>query len=143
MFPGDLEAQLGIKKKLTITPEENDNDHLEKVKLALEESIPLFKPDFIIYNAGIDCIEGDPLGGGLHITSSGVVCRDELVFKFAVDNKIPILMLLSGGFHTVSAATTILSIENVIKKFNLLEMKNEKGSNIGVINNTSGALIEN
>ena len=42
-------------------------------------------------------MENDPLGG-LNITPQGIVRRDELVFKKCWDNRIPIAMVLSGGY---------------------------------------------
>ena len=45
----------------------------------MRESINNFMPEFIIYNAGTDCMEGDPLGR-LGITAEGIIQRDEIVF---------------------------------------------------------------
>ncbi len=55
-----------------------------------------FHPDLIIYNAGTDILDGDPLGK-LHISADGIKLRDETVFKIAKDNQIPILMLTRFG----------------------------------------------
>jgi len=73
---------------------------------------------FILYNAGTDCLTGDPLGtanvhllvgpcchafsrkcntGWMDLTAEGIKTRDEVVFQMAFDRKIPILMVLSGG----------------------------------------------
>ena len=38
-----------------------------------------FNPDFVIYNAGTDCMEHDPLGN-LNISPAGIIARDEVVF---------------------------------------------------------------
>jgi histone deacetylase 11 len=51
----------------------------QKIDSALRESIERFMPEFIIYNAGTDCLEGDPLGR-LGITAEGIIQRDEIVF---------------------------------------------------------------
>lgn len=53
--------------------------------------------EFIIYNAGTDIMAGDPLGNCC-ISPAGIQRRDEVVFKWANHKKIPILMLLSGGY---------------------------------------------
>ena len=46
---------------------------------AISESMDEFQPDFILYNAGTDIMEGDPLGR-LNITHAGVIMRDDYVF---------------------------------------------------------------
>lgn len=44
-------------------------------------------PEFIIYNAGTDCMEGDPLGR-LGITAEGIIQRDEIVFQHCLKTSI-------------------------------------------------------
>jgi histone deacetylase 11 len=56
-----------------------------------------FKPEMVIYNAGTDCMHGDPLGR-LNISPQGIVMRDEAVFQECFDAKVPIVMVLSGGY---------------------------------------------
>lgn len=58
---------------------------------------------------------GDPLGL-LSITPSGVIERDEFVFKTAIDQNIPIVMLLSGGYLRSSARVIADSITNLSEK---------------------------
>ena len=48
----------------------------------LERSFNAFSPDILIYNAGTDILDGDPLGC-LSITPEGIIERDEIVFRFA------------------------------------------------------------
>ena len=58
-----------------------------------------FTPDLVIYNAGTDCMQGDPLGG-LSISPQGIIQRDELVFRYCREvNQVPIVMVLSGGYQ--------------------------------------------
>lgn len=40
----------------------NDDEYLVEVVEALDKAFREFKPDFVIYNAGTDCMVGDPLG---------------------------------------------------------------------------------
>jgi len=66
---------------------------------SLTKAFETFKPDFVVYNAGTDCMIGDPLGC-LSISEEGIVARDELVFRHAYEiNKVPIVMVLSGGYQ--------------------------------------------
>lgn len=41
---------------------------------------------------------GDPLGG-CYLSPECIKRRDEIVFRFARERRIPILMLLSGGYQ--------------------------------------------
>lgn len=77
------------------------------------------QPALIIYNAGTDVYVNDPLGG-LAITEEGIIERDEIVFQQALQNKIPILMVLSGGYHIKSGKIIARSLENLLNKPNLL-----------------------
>ena len=63
----------------------------------------------------------------LNLSANGIISRDELVFEQAFKNKIPILMVLSGGYQEINAPTIADSIENLNAKFNLL--KNIEKSN--------------
>ena len=42
-----------------------------------------------------------------------------MIFKIALDRKIPILMVLSGGYQKKNALTIADSIDNLCKKFKL------------------------
>lgn len=87
---------------------------MQALEFNINRAIKEVKPDFLIYNAGTDCMEGDPLGksksksfffhyillflGGLSITENGIIMRDRFMFKVCRENRIPILMVLSGGY---------------------------------------------
>jgi histone deacetylase 11 len=79
----------------------------------------------IVYNAGTDILDGDPLGR-LKISPQGVVIRDEKVFRFAKDQSIPLLMLTSGGYMKSSARVIADSIINLSNK-NLIELGSQLG----------------
>ena len=55
----------------------------------------IFCKELIIYNAGTDILEGDPLGC-MNITPNAIIERDDIVFNEALQRHIPIVMLLSG-----------------------------------------------
>lgn len=76
-----------------------------------------FKPQFILYNAGTDIMEGDPLSG-LNISPKGVIKRDELVINSAFDRNIPLCMVLSGGYQKSNAECIAKSITNVFALLN-------------------------
>ena len=69
---------------------------------ALEEAfkaIRSWKPDLIIYQAGADPHEADPLGT-LGMTTEQLLERDRIVFQFCKSVGIPVLFVLAGGYQT-------------------------------------------
>ncbi len=93
----------------------DDTQYLELIKQPLKAAIETHKPDLIIYNAGTDILEGDQLGC-MSVTKAGVIQRDEMVIKSAIDNKIPVMMVLSGGYTQQSADVIACSVENIMKR---------------------------
>ncbi len=63
-------------------------------------------------------MSGDPLGQ-LNISPDGMIQRDELMFRMAFDRRVPIVMVLSGGYQTTNAPNIADSIENIVQKFDL------------------------
>lgn len=68
--------------------------HLEK---HLDEICSNFTPDFIFFQSGVDVIETDKLGR-LALTIPGCKQRDEIVFRLAYENNIPIVASMGGGY---------------------------------------------
>ncbi len=56
-----------------------------------------FKPEIVIYLAGADPYKYDRLGG-LSLTISGLLQRDEFVMNECRSRKIPVAVLLAGGY---------------------------------------------
>ena len=75
-----------------------------------------FSPQFVIYNAGTDILDGDPLGR-LNISPEGIIRRDETVIGMCTRRKVPVAMILSGGYQLVNAEIIANSIENLFNKF--------------------------
>lgn len=69
----------------------------------------------MVYNAGTDILDGDPLGL-LSVSAQGIITRDEIVFKRARLNRIPIVMLTSGGYTKKTARIIANSIINLQEK---------------------------
>ena len=109
-----------ISYNISVHRNTSDDDYLAQVDAGLMTAFREFKPDFVIYNAGTDCMCGDPLGR-LNITEDGIIARDELVVRHCYqDNKVPIVMLLSGGYQISNAPVIAESIRNLCKQFDLL-----------------------
>jgi len=55
------------------------------------------KFDLIFYQAGVDVLDVDRLGR-MSLTSSGVERRNEMVYRFAEDLKVPLVICMGGGY---------------------------------------------
>ena len=93
----------------------SDRLYLESLNEWVPKAIEDHQPNLIIYNAGTDCLDGDPLGR-MNISQDGIVSRDEIVFKNAIQYDIPIVMVLSGGYQMSNAQVIARSIENLKQK---------------------------
>uniref|UniRef100_A0A8C0JAH6 Histone deacetylase 11 n=1 Tax=Chelonoidis abingdonii TaxID=106734 RepID=A0A8C0JAH6_CHEAB len=131
IYPGDGFAKRAIKRKVELDWGTEDTEYLQKVQTHVEGALNESRPDIIIYNAGTDILDGDPLGG-LAISPQGIVKRDEAVFMAARNHRIPILMVTSGGYQKRTAriiADSILNLHNlrlIDKELATSEAKNPK-----------------
>jgi histone deacetylase 11 len=122
VFPNDKAGQLRANFNGGMPSGTADKEYLEKLKDGLDKAAKDFKPDAIFYVAGSDILTGDPLGD-FNVSPQGVVKRDEMVFEYALANKIPVTMLFGGGYQPSNAGIIADSIENLDRKFGLLKGK--------------------
>ncbi|KAF8040688.1 hypothetical protein BT93_B2808 [Corymbia citriodora subsp. variegata] len=115
IYPFDYEARRYINQKVEVMSGTSTTAYLKKLDEALEVAAHAFDPELVVYNAGTDILEGDPLGR-LKITPDGITSRDEKVFRFARERSIPIVMVTSGGYMKSSARVIADSIVNLSQK---------------------------
>ncbi|KAG0462808.1 hypothetical protein HPP92_021284 [Vanilla planifolia] len=115
IYPLDYEARRYIDQKLELVSGTRTQEYLELLDKALKVAKNKFDPELVIFNAGTDILDGDPLGN-LKVSPDGVVMRDEMVFRFAKEASIPIVMLTSGGYTKFSARVIADSIINLSRK---------------------------
>lgn len=63
IFPADEKAKPAIGSNFYLHRDTSDKQFLEAVDRTLTKAIEDFKPQFILYNAGTDIAQNDPLGG--------------------------------------------------------------------------------
>lgn len=63
IYPYDFPARKAITVDIPVYPSDTDDDYLTKLETQIPPIVDSFQPDFILYNAGTDCLDGDPLGG--------------------------------------------------------------------------------
>jgi histone deacetylase 11 len=118
-YPGDDEVKKYIDFDIPVGSMDAEG-YMAIISKDIPAAIMESQPDLIIYNAGTDIYSQDPLGK-MNVSKEGIINRDEIVFRNAVKNEIPILMVLSGGYTAESANIIGESIENLFK--NILDVE--------------------
>ncbi len=90
-----------------------DDDYLAWLDNALSSGLRQFTPDLICYIAGADPYREDQLGG-LALTIDGLKKRDELVFRAAKAQGIPIMVTYAGGYAQRVEDTVTIHSNTVI-----------------------------
>ena len=83
-----------------------DAEYLKTLEIALSKISHEFEPDIIFYLGGIDVLKGDRFGR-LALSLQGLRKRDETVIKFATEQHIPLVLLLSGGYAPTVQETVL------------------------------------
>jgi len=112
-----------IRSSLDVGLWTGDGD--EKYISALKKNFPRlyeeFQPDLVIYLAGADPFEKDQLGS-LKLTKEGLLERGHLIIGEARSRKIPLVVLLAGGYaHDVQ--DTVAVHLNTIKMARKMQRK--------------------
>jgi acetoin utilization deacetylase AcuC-like enzyme len=90
-----------------------DDDYLAWLDNALSSGLRQFPPDLICYIAGADPYREDQLGG-LALTIEGLKKRDELVFRVAKAQGIPVMVTYAGGYAQRVEDTVTIHCNTVV-----------------------------
>jgi len=82
-----------------------DVEYLQRLTEPYAASLAAFQPDLVVYVAGADPYREDQLGG-LSLTFDGLRERDRIVIATAHRLRIPVAIVLAGGY-AVSAEDTV------------------------------------
>lgn len=74
-----------------------DQTYLDLLSQHLDILMARVNPDFIFFQCGVDVLETDKLGK-LGLSLQGCRMRDQLVFDQAVQQKIPLVAVMGGGY---------------------------------------------
>jgi histone deacetylase 11 len=91
-------------------------EYLDIVRDHLPSALDRVRPGLVIYNAGSDPFIDDPLAG-LGLSMTELAERDLLVVDLARQRSIPVAMVLSGGYSTVSWKIHADGIEGILTRF--------------------------
>ncbi len=91
-------------------------EYLEIVREALPHALETVRPDLVIYNAGSDPYVDDPLTR-LCLSKTDLAERDLLVATLTRERKVPMAMVLSGGYSRESWRIHADGIEAILTRF--------------------------
>lgn len=90
--------------------------YLSKLEETLPAAIEKVKPDLIVYNAGSDVLESDPLST-FKLATAEMNKRDLFVVECAREKNVPVAMVLAGGYGKESGMAHAHSIKAILNKF--------------------------
>ncbi|MGB3609188.1 MAG: histone deacetylase [Cellvibrio sp.] len=83
----DVELEAGLR----------DQEYLDVVEKTLQSLLDTFDPSLVIYDAGVDIYEHDPLGL-LNISLNGIREREYLVLQMCRQRSVPVATVIGGGY---------------------------------------------
>jgi histone deacetylase 11 len=101
---------------LAVGPGLTGREYIGMVEDALAEALDAVRPDLVVYNAGSDPFIHDPLAR-YRLTKADLVERDLLVVSVVRERRIPLAMVLSGGYSTESWRVHTDAIEDILVRF--------------------------
>ncbi|MEZ9915145.1 histone deacetylase [Vibrio breoganii] len=77
----------------------SDREFLASFTSVVEMAVNLYRPDLILYDAGVDIHEGDELGF-LEVSTEAIYQRDRFMLEVATERNIPIAAVVGGGYRS-------------------------------------------
>jgi len=94
----------------------DDEAYLAILRKELDMLFEKSRPDLVVYQAGCDTLEGDPLAS-LEMSEEGVLIRDLMVIDECRNREVPVVMTLGGGYSKDAWHAQYLSIKEIIRKY--------------------------
>src|SRR5207248_3209234 len=98
----------------------SDDEYLSQLKTVIPSEIDKFQPDLVVYVAGADPYEKDQLGS-LKLSKKGLKERDDLVIFSCVERRIPVLVVLAGGYAKDTQDTVELHFNTCVSAIDALK----------------------
>ena len=108
----------------------SDIEYLQCLEQALDRISTRFKPNLVIYLAGIDAHMGDRLGK-LKLTDEGIAQRDQMVFDWCEKLRLPVAMTMAGGYSLNLEHMVHLQFDTVQRLFNYWQRMQCVSANLG------------
>ncbi len=107
----------------------DDHEFLSALERGIQHSMASAQADLVIYLAGADPYADDRLGR-LSLSKAGLVQRDRLVFEVCLNARLPIAVVMSGGYGRQIHDTVEIHFNTVklaLELFARFETKNSIG----------------
>lgn len=82
---------------IDVEPGTEDREYMRMLLGALPTMLSAFRPQLVLYDAGVDVFEGDQLGH-LKLTHGGIFERDRYVIETCVRAGVPVACVVGGGY---------------------------------------------
>lgn len=96
-----------------------DAEYLQKLSGPYETAVAAFHPELVIFVAGADPYCEDQLGG-LSLTMDGLKARDRMVMEIALRYKVPVAVVLAGGYAYSISDTVAIHANTAITAYEAL-----------------------
>lgn len=90
-----------------------DQEYLSFLREGYTKALERFQPQIVFYVAGADPYHEDQLGG-LRLTMDGLKARDRLVMDTALEQNIPVVITLAGGYASNLTDTVLIHSNTAI-----------------------------
>ena len=84
----------------------SDSAYLAMLRAALPAALRDFRPDLVLYDAGVDVFSADKLGW-LELSHAGLWRRDVHVLEACVDAGVPVCTVIGGGYESHDRAAEL------------------------------------
>ena len=91
-----------------------DAEYLAALEAGLERALGTAQADLAIYVSGADPHENDRLGR-LKVSRKGLLARDRLVFERCRQARLPVAVVMAGGYNVDVAETVEVHLQTVIE----------------------------
>lgn len=91
-------------------------EYLDALREHLPKVLEQLRPGLVVYNAGSDVLDNDPLSR-FSLTTNEMAERDCFVVTETRDRRIPLAIVLSGGYGPLSWQAHAQSIEGILTRF--------------------------
>jgi acetoin utilization deacetylase AcuC-like enzyme len=89
-----------------------DEEYLAELSRHVLPAIEIFRPQLLIYVAGADPYQDDQ-EGELKLTFAGLERRDEIIFQEAKRKRVPVAVVLAGGYARRTADTVAVHVATI------------------------------
>jgi len=105
----DIELQAGT----------GDAEYMKTLGETLPGLIDRARPEIVFFQAGCDVLRGDPLAG-LAMSKEGIVARDAYVIDTCARRKLPVVVVLGGGYSKEAWSVQHASIARTLRTYGVV-----------------------